>query len=94
MKIMLKIYKFYIKKCPHNNKNIKTITKQDSYYDFITKKDDIDKPTFIDITYCTQCGKILSINFSNKSKKSNYAEFKEFEKIVKKKIKEISYFDR
>lgn len=95
--------------CKHSNK--KTIYIQNRYYDMMIDNDDLeDIPTYIKITYCTKCGKILEKHHIDISKKSliisytggwidsypesDYSDILEFEKITGLNHKNITYFNK
>lgn len=94
--------------CKHHNK--KTIYIQDRYHDMMTDNDDLeDIPTYIKITYCTDCGKILEMYHVNETEnyqttylmgewvkvccESDYSDICEFELITGFDIKNITSFD-
>lgn len=95
--------------CKHRNK--KTIYIQDRYYDMMIDNDDLeDIPTYIKITYCTKCGKILEKHHVDTSKgyliiccsgrwidnypESDCPDILEFEKITGLNHKDITCFNK
>lgn len=95
--------------CKHRNK--KSIYIRDRYYDMMIDNDDLeDIPTYIKITYCTKCGKILKKRHIDTSKESliiccsgywidnysesDYSDICEFEKITGLNYKDITCFNK
>lgn len=88
--------------CRH--KHHRQITIHDWYHDFITDNDDLeDVPTYIIVTYCPNCGKVISkaITYFYNSEEiqqqyeienppSSKEEINEFEKITGLKARDIS----
>lgn len=105
------MFNFLTKLLPCKHRNKKTIYIQDRYYDMMIDNDDLeDTPTYIKITYCTKCGKILEkshiieINefqkvywlgeWVNACCESDYSDICEFEKITGLNHKDITCFNK
>lgn len=104
----MNILSFFFKKkkpkilCKHKNTK-ESIVIHDKIWDMMMDNDDLeDHATYIKVTYCYKCGKILSIKphpyrylFYAPSDASDWIKIKEFETITGKQAKDMTmYHDR
>lgn len=101
----MNILSFFFKKkkpkilCKHKDTK-ESIVIHDEIWDMIMDNDDLeDIPTYIKVTYCYKCGKILSIKphpycylFYTPSDASDWIKIKEFETITAKRAKDMTMY--
>lgn len=103
----MNILSFFFKKkkpkiiCEHKSTK-DSIVIHDEIYDRMMDNDDLeDLNTYIEVTYCYRCGKILSIKFVQSENWfrepkgiSDWVKIKEFETITGKRAKDITIWEK